>query len=101
MNEPTGQTNPGQPRTADPGEDMQVRHVHAAIWREESEPYEAARRTPFLLRHFYAILTLWAIYYLIVWAGGWNWNEYEANPLERAKREHVRPTPIPGEAARK
>ena len=100
MNEPSDGTNPGKPRTADPGEDMDVRHVHAAIWREEAEPREAVRRMPTLLKNFYFIMFLWLLFYLINWAAGWKWDEYEASPLERAKRDHVRAKPTPAESSR-
>ncbi len=100
MNEPSDGTNPGKPRTADPGEDMDVRHVHAAIWREEAEPTEAVRRMPVLLRVFYFSMFLWLLCYLLTEAADWKWDEYEASPLERSKREHVRQKPTPTEPSR-
>jgi hypothetical protein len=100
MNEQPGETNSEKPRTADPGEDMNVRHVHAAIWREEAEPREAVRRMPILLKHFYFIMFLWLVFYLITWAAGWKWDEYEASPIERSKRDDIRPKPTPAEPSR-
>ena len=100
MNEKPEETKPEKPSTADPGDDMNVRHVHAAIWREEAEPREAVRRMPFLLKNFYAIMFIWLLYYLSIWAAGWKWDEYEANPIERWKRDHVRTKPTPAEPSR-
>ena len=93
MNDQPGETNPEKPRTADPGEDMNVRHVHAAIWREEAEPAELFRRTPVVLRHFYFIMFVWLLFYLMTWMGKWKWDEYEASPIKRGNREHFRPEP--------
>jgi hypothetical protein len=82
-------------RTAgrEPGEDMNVRHVHAAIWREEAEPSEFVNRLPALLRHFYFLMFLWMLFYLGTWMGGWNWNEYEASLMDRLNRDRARPQP--------
>ncbi len=71
----------------DPGEDMNVRHVHAAIWREFAEPREIWRRTPWYLRHFYFILFLWVLFYLINFTGSWKWSEYEDSSIRRSQRE--------------
>ena len=75
--------------SADLGEDMNVRHVHAAIWREEAEPVEFVRRLPALLKHFYFVMFLWLLYYLATWMGGWKWNEYEVSPVERGIRDQA------------
>ncbi|MEA3208460.1 MAG: hypothetical protein QOE70_1517 [Chthoniobacter sp.] len=98
MNEQPDQ--PEKPRIADPGEDMNVRHVHAAIWREEAEPGEAVRRMPLLLKNFYVIMFLWLLFYLINWAGGWKWDEYESSLLERLKRDDARRRSTPTEPVR-
>jgi hypothetical protein len=86
---------PGKPPSADLGEDMNVRHVHAAIWREEAEPSEFMRRMPVVLKHFYFIMFLWLIFYLVTWMGQWSWNEYEASPILRGNRDRARETPPP------
>lgn len=80
--------------SADPGEDMNVRHVHAAIWRETSEPAEVVRRTPAVLKHFYFIMLVWLILYLLSWFPPLNWNEYESSPIQRGIRERAR-TAVP------
>src|SRR5258707_7559466 len=80
--------------SADPGEDMNVRHVHAAIWREEAEPSEFVRRTPLVLRHFYFWMFVWMLFYLMTWMGRWKWDEYEASARARADRDHARPQPV-------
>ena len=46
------------PTHHEPGEDMNVRTVHGALWRELAEPIERWRRTPWYLRHFYAIMAI-------------------------------------------
>jgi hypothetical protein len=84
-----------KPATADPGEDMNVRHVHAAIWREEAEPAEIVRRTPVLLKHFYFVMFLWLLFYLVTWMGNWKWDEYEASLIDRGDRDRARSTPAP------
>jgi hypothetical protein len=75
--------------SADPGEEMNVRHVHAAIWREESEPAEVARRTPAVLKHFYFIMLLWLILYLLGWFPPLDWNEYEPSLIQRGNRDRA------------
>ena len=93
-------TKPGPPGAADHGEDMNVRHVHAAIWREEAEPAEAVRRMPFLLKNFYVIMFLWYLFYLNHWTAGWKWNEYEVSAEERYKRDHLQAAPAPAKPLR-
>lgn len=68
-------------------EGMNIRRVHAAIWREESEPSEAMRRMPNLVKVFYLGMALWLINYLFMWMGPWDWNEFEASPIERVRRD--------------
>ncbi|MEO8350468.1 MAG: hypothetical protein ABI680_01985 [Chthoniobacteraceae bacterium] len=75
---------------ADPGEDMNVRHIHAAIWREGAEPAEVWRRTPVVLRHFYFIMIVILILYLTNWMGGWSWHEYEESSIQRGVRDRAR-----------
>ena len=70
----------------DPGEDMNVRVVHGAIWREFAEPIEAWRRTPWYLRHFYAVMAIVAIIYLV--GQVFDWNEYEEDAVLRSQRSH-------------
>jgi len=86
---PTPSPKPDGDR-GDPGQDMNVRHVHAAIWRELPEPSEIWRRTPWYLRHFYFISFMWLVLYLIAQMGGWNWNEYEESGVRRSQREDAR-----------
>lgn len=74
----------------EPGADMNVRKVHAAIWRETAEPREMWRRTPWYLIHFYFILFLWLVIYLGSFTGRWKWNEYEESGSRRAQRETTR-----------
>jgi uncharacterized membrane protein len=76
--------------SADPGEQMNVRHVHAAIWREEAEPAEVVRRTPVVLKHFYFLMFVWLVFYLINWMGNWRWDEYEPSPTQRSLRDRAR-----------
>lgn len=89
-------TTPPRRHAADPGEDMNVRHVHAAIWREESEPAEVVRRMPAVLKHFYFLMVVWLILYLINWFPPLRWDEYEESPVQRGIRERAR---TPAEAA--
>jgi hypothetical protein len=72
------------------GDDMNVRKVHAAIWREQAEPTEAIRRMPLVMKLFYLVMVIWLIQYFFTWAGTFDWNEYEASPIERAKRDDPR-----------
>jgi hypothetical protein len=93
MNDETMKAGLKNRAAADPGEDMNVRHVHAAIWREESEPAEVVRRTPAVLKHFYFIMLIWLILYLLSWFPPLNWNEYEESPMRRSLRDHAREAP--------
>ena len=93
MNDQSRGTDPEKPTGADPGEDLNVRHVHAAIWREEAEPAEVFRRTPVLLKHFYFLMFVWLLFYLVTWMGKWKWDEYEASPVNRGNRDRFRPEP--------
>jgi hypothetical protein len=83
-------TTPAIRHSADPGEDMNVRHVHAAIWRETSEPAEVVRRMPAILKHFYFWMIIWLIFYLINWFPPLHWNEYEENASRRGLRDSAR-----------
>lgn len=74
---------PKQPRDA--GEEMNVRKVHGALWRELAEPREQARRVPWFLKHFFVMLVILAIIYLAI--QNYNWNEYEVNPRLRQQRD--------------
>ncbi len=83
-----------KPAGSEPGADMNVRHVHAAIWREEAEPTEFVNRLPAVLRHFYFIMFLWMLFYLVTWMGHWNWNEYEASGIDRINRDLAHSKPV-------
>jgi hypothetical protein len=76
---------------------MNVRHVHAAIWREEADPSEVVRRMPLWLKHFYFLMFLWMVFYLFNWTGGWKWDEYEPSYAAQVHREHARPAPAPAD----
>jgi hypothetical protein len=65
-------------------EDMDVRRVHGAIWREYPEPRELWWRTPALLRHFYVILTIGVTLYFIGWFPRWSWKALDQGSRERA-----------------
>jgi hypothetical protein len=82
--------NPPIRRSEDPGETMNVRRVHAAIWREQSEPRELVRRMPTVLKHFYFIMFVWLVFYLVSWMGPLDWNEYEQDPVQRVERDAAR-----------
>ena len=69
---------------------MNVRHVHAAIWRETSEPVEVVRRMPAILKHFYFWMIIWLIFYLVNWFPPLRWNEYEENASQRGLRDRAR-----------
>jgi len=57
------------------GEDLNVRKVHGQIWRELPEPWEQESRVPPWLKHLvYAPLAIWAIWYLIYYSGGFEWD---------------------------
>lgn len=83
-------STPPTRHSADPGEDMNVRHVHAAIWRETSEPAEVVRRMPAILKHFYFWMIIWLILYLVNWFPPLRWNEYEENASQRGLRDRAR-----------
>lgn len=68
-------------------EGMNIRRVHAAIWREQAEPQEATSRMPLVLKAFYVAMALWLVNYLIFWMGPLSWDEFESNPIERVKRD--------------
>jgi hypothetical protein len=76
---------------------MNVRHVHAAIWRETSEPAEVVRRMPAILKHFYFWMIIWLILYLVNWFPPLRWNEYEENASlrdrARTQAEVAQPQP--------
>ena len=76
---------------------MNVRHVHAAIWREVPEPFEVVRRMPIVLKHFYFWMFMWLLFYLMNWMGGWKWDEYEASRIARAWRCTARSTTFNGD----
>jgi cbb3-type cytochrome c oxidase subunit III len=62
----------------DPGEDFNVRKRHGQIWREYSEPYERYKRIPGWLKHgIYAPLFIWGIWYMIVYSGGFDSEQYQ------------------------
>jgi hypothetical protein len=82
---------PGSGKNMDPGENMNIRRVHAAIWREEVEPSEAFRRTPSILKHFYFIMLLWLVFYFGTLFPPLKWDEYEASALQRALRDRSKP----------
>lgn len=59
------------------GADFNVREIHGQIWREHAEPTERYRAMPWWLKHgIYAPLALWALWYLIVYSGGFDSDEY-------------------------
>jgi mono/diheme cytochrome c family protein len=61
----------------DPGEDFNVRQKHGQIWREYSEPWELYRAIPWWLKHLiYAPLFIWALWYMLVFSGGFETEEY-------------------------
>lgn len=69
----------------EPGEDMNVRLVHAAIWREMAEPSERKRGLPWYLRRMYAVMFILAVIYLLLQV--FDWKEYEDNTQVRLKRD--------------
>lgn len=65
------------PSGKDPGEDFNVRQKHGQIWREYAEPWERFRAIPWWLKHLiYAPLFIWALWYLLVFSGGFKTDEY-------------------------
>ncbi|YCM47095.1 cytochrome c (plasmid) [Verrucomicrobiaceae bacterium 227] len=65
------------PTGNEPGEKMDVRRRHGQIWREYSEPREQYHRMPWWLKHgIYAPLFIWAAWYLIIYTGDFDTNEY-------------------------
>ena len=61
----------------EPGEDFDIRKVHGALLRETAEPMEAFRAAPWWLKHcIYAPFCIWGLWYLMVYSGGFNWDEY-------------------------
>jgi hypothetical protein len=74
----------------EPNEDMNVRRVHGIIWREYPEPRELWRRTPKILRHFYVIMAIWLILYLIGWFPHWSWKN-----LDHAAPQTAQPAAAP------
>lgn len=73
------------PEPQDPGEDMNVRVVHGAIWREFAEPIEVWRRAPWYLKHSYVMMLIGALVYLIIQV--YDWKEYEEDPIRRVERD--------------
>jgi hypothetical protein len=73
------------PDSKDSGEDMNVRLVHGAIWREFAEPIEAWRRAPWYLRHSYVMMLIGALVYLLIQV--YDWKEYEEDPVRRIERD--------------
>ncbi len=72
----------------EPGEDMNVRLVHAAIWREMAEPSERRRGLPWYLRRMYAVMFILGAIYLLSQA--FDWNEYEDSTRARMLRDMER-----------
>ena len=61
----------------DPGEDFNVRLKHGQIWREYDEPWELYKAIPPWLKHcIYVPLIMWAIWYLLVYSGGFESDNY-------------------------
>jgi len=59
------------------GEDFNVRTEHGQIMREFSRPEEVFRAIPWWLKHgLYAPLVFWFIWYLILYFGGFDSEEY-------------------------
>lgn len=73
------------PEPDDSREEMNVRQVHGAIWREFSEPIEMWRRAPWYLKHSYVIMLIFALVYLLIQK--YDWNEYEEDPILRLRRD--------------
>lgn len=82
------------PPPQEPGEDMNVRAVHGALWREFEEPMETLRRLPWYMRHLYAVMLLIGLIYLLIQV--FDWNEYEESATRRVLRDielHQAPPP--------
>ncbi len=88
-------TSPKNPRDA--GEEMNVRKVHGALWRETAEPSEQWRRVPWLVKHFFLLLVIFGVIYLLTQI--YDWKEYEDNPVLRFHRERHLRAPQPPEQA--
>ncbi len=81
MNQPHDHKNAGEKAHPNPGESMNVRAVHHAIIRELPEPKELYKNVPWYLRHFYAVLLIGGILYLLILAGQFDWQAMDT-PLE-------------------
>lgn len=61
----------------EPGENLNVREVHAQLLREKEEPTEMMRAAPWWLKHaIIAPLLIWGLWYLLTHSGGFRWKEY-------------------------
>ncbi|MEM6820931.1 MAG: hypothetical protein AAF558_03155 [Verrucomicrobiota bacterium] len=70
--------SPSPQKTPLPHEEkINVREVHQAIVRELPEPKELYKNIPWYLRHFYAILIIWLVIYLISLAGRYDWSSFD------------------------
>ena len=77
------------------GADFNVREKHGQIWREYAEPYERYRAMPWWLKHLiYAPLTIWAIWYLIVYSGSFKPREYYEG-YDKIRYDEAAPKPAP------
>lgn len=77
------------------GADFNVREKHGQIWREYAEPYERYRAMPWWLKHLiYAPLTVWAIWYLLVYSGSFKPREYYEG-YDRVRYDEAAQKPAP------
>ncbi len=67
---------------------MNVRLVHAALWRETAEPHERRRGLPWYLRRLYAVMFILAVVYLLTQT--FDWQEYEDSAPVKQRREQAR-----------
>lgn len=66
-----------RPSGEEPGEDFDVRKIHGQIWREHEEPFERYNAIPWWLKHLVFVpLCISAIWYLMVYNGGFDSQEY-------------------------
>ncbi|MFT6180543.1 MAG: mono/diheme cytochrome c family protein [Akkermansiaceae bacterium] len=91
-------------RTSDPGkepgEDFNVREEHGQIWREYSEPFEKYQAIPWWIKHLiYAPLFIWALWYLIIYTGGFDTDEYYEGLDPVNYNPTVKNAPGPGSAS--
>lgn len=77
------------------GADFNVREKHGQIWREYAEPSERYRAMPWWLKHLvYAPLSIWAIWYLLVYSGSFKPREYYEG-YDKIRYSEAKPAPAP------